>query len=361
VLTRRLSCARACALSRARSAAEGGTPTPPPGRERDAGGGRFSRGGASDDSAHDDALALAAARSQAAVVERAREELSRKLSLGITLPAYPYSPAPAPPQRAAAPPQLLPRGAGASDFDASEESCGFSTEGAEAASDSGSVLARAAPRSALSPRAARHPAARRRAAERFGDATAPSAAAAAEGGRSVAAPSSGAGAASARRSQLQLARRRKRELEKIIQNGSADEVEAANAELPAVQAALARCVRRARGGVDVLRRSANMLPRCTRVCSGVPSHVTFVLTHACAAPLCIAGCMLSCSAGSWRRRLRSGRRGRLRQLSQARGAARAARTGGTQPLPPRRRQRQHDTRETRLRRTHARGDKENRS
>jgi hypothetical protein len=341
---------------RARSATEGGTPTPPPGREAGGGLPRFCRGGASDasDSARDEpraaddgeasALALAAARSQAAVVERARAELSRKLSLGVTLPAYPRPAGAALPPRGAPPRGAPPPGAraAASDFDASEESCGFSTEGAEAASDSGSVLARAQPRSALSPRAARHPAARRRAGDRFVDAPAPSSAA--EGGRP-------ASSSSARRS-IQLARRRKRELEKIIQNGNAEEVEAADAELPAVQAALARCARahthaRQREYAAPHTRSQGLTNACSRAscASALPS---FRALRVCAA----AGCMLSCTGASWRRSLRSGRRGTRPQRHHARAAAegeeRAARTAQAQPWRqprrPRRTQQQHDAR-----------------
>ena len=85
------------------------------------------------------ALAAAAAAAQAAAVDEARRELARRMALCSMLPPHPSQHKPAP-------------------GDAGDDSTsgGFSTEGL---SDGGSVL----PRSALSPRAARHPAARRRA------------------------------------------------------------------------------------------------------------------------------------------------------------------------------------------------------
>ena len=133
------------------------------------------------------------------------------LSAGSPLPPHPNTAAPGVPPR----------------LDSEDSSAGFSTEGL---SDGGSVLP--APRSALSPRAARHPAARRAAAD-------------AEGGAAAA-------TASKQRQLLQLQRRRKRELEKLVSYGTPAEAEHARAELPNVQASLSR---------HALRLSASALQR----------------------------------------------------------------------------------------------------
>jgi hypothetical protein len=157
------------------------------------------------------AFAAAAAAAQAAAVEAARLELETRLALSTS---------PLPPHRNSASKAASP-GAPAAGvpprLDSEDSSAGFSTEGL---SDGGSVLP--APRSALSPRAARHPAARRREADGEGD-----------GGAAAA-------TASKQRQLLQLQRRRKRELEKLVLHGTPAEAEHARAELPNVQASLSR-------------------------------------------------------------------------------------------------------------------------
>ena len=196
------------------------------------------------------ALAAAAAAAQAAAVEEARRELARRLTLCTALPPHPSL-------LSAQKPTHSP-GAGCRPGDSGEDSsAGFSTEGLEGLSDGGSVL----PRSALSPRAARHPAARRRAeadAERGAAAT----------------------TASKQRQLLQLQRRRKRELEKLLTHGTPAEADAARLELPAVQAALSRRARR-----RVARRIA-------------PAHIPGCFqTKECAVDILTSGALLRNGTG----------------------------------------------------------------